>query len=207
MEEVRIGEATVAVLPVVRGLPSHGDKVAASIGSWQPDVVALSVSPEELGTLRSFRGETLEPDTTEDEVYVAGLSVWEEPVMPPPCFTRAVQEATVRNVRLAALDMDEEAYADAYTACVSTMELILQGRLENRLLKKQFHVTTPEDFALAWDGEINRTDGFARLQKERERHLAAQVRKLASGTTRVLAVIEVERVKGVLAELGGQRPT
>ncbi len=207
MEEVRLGEATISVLPVVRGLPSHGDKVVASIGSWQPDVVALSISPEELETLRAYRGGNMDPDTTEDEVYVAGLSAWEEPVMPPPCFIRAVQEATRRKVDLAALDMDEETYTDAYTAYVSTMELILQGRLENRLLKKRFHVATPEDFAIAWDKEINRTVGFARLQKEREKHIASRVRDVAQGPSKVLAVIEVERVRGVLAELSGQRPT
>ena len=189
------------------GYSSDGDKVATSIETMRPDLVALSISPEELETLRTYRGGNLEPETTEDEVYVAGLSAWEEPVMPPPCFTRAVKSAAVRKVRLEAVDMDEASYTDAYTASVSTMELILQGRLENRLLKKRFKVSTPQDFALAWDAEINRTVGFARLQKERERFIASRLRDLAQGTTKVLAVVEVERVKGVLAELGGQRPT
>ena len=207
MAEVRLADATVSLLPVVRGLPSDGDKVAASIGSWQPDIVALSVSPEEMQTLRTYRGGNIEPDTTEDEVYVAGLSAWEPPVMPPPCFTRAIREAAARKLRMEAVDMDEERYASAYTTCVSTMELILQGRLENRLLKKRFHVTTPQEFAIAWDAEINRTAGFARLQKEREKFIASRLREVAQGTTKVLAVVEVERVKGVLAELGGQRPT
>ncbi len=207
MEEVRLGDATVSIFPAVRGLPSDGDRVGRAIEGTKPDVVALSVSPEELETLRTYRGGNIEPDTTEDEVYVAGLSVWEEPVMPPPCFTRAVQVATARSVRLAALDMDEETYADAYTAYVSTMELLLQGRLEKRLLAKRFHVATPQEFAVAWDAEINRTVGFARLQKEREKFIALRLRQLANGRSVVLAVIEVERAKGVLAELGGQRPT
>ncbi len=206
MEEVRLGEATVSVLPVVRGLPSDGEQVVAVIRAWHPDAVALTVSPEELQTLRTYDGGHLEPDTTEDEVYVAGLSAWEEPVMPPPCFTDAVREAIARKIPLLAVDMDEEAYTDAYTTYVSTMELILQGRLENRLSKKRFRVSTPQEFAIAWDAEINRSVGFARLQKERERFIAGRLREAAEGTARVLAVVEVERVKGVLAELGGQRP-
>lgn len=207
MEEVRLGGTTVAVLPVVRGLPSHGERAAASIGAEHPDVVALAVSPEELEALRTYDGGNIEPDTTEDEVYVAGLSAWEEPRMPPPCFIEAVRGAVAHHVPLEALDMDEETYTDAYTACVSTMEIIFQGRLENRLLKKRFRVATPEEFAIAWDAEVNRTAGFARLQKEREKFIASRLQEVAQGHARVLAVIEVERVKGVLAELGGQRPT
>lgn len=206
MEEVRLGEASVSVLPVVRGLPSEGERVSTSIATSRPDIVALSISPEELEALRGYRGGNLEPDTTEDEVYVAGLSAWEEPVMPPPCFTQAVREATARKMRLEAVDMDEETYTDAYTTYVSTMELILQGRLESRLLKKRFHVATPQDFAIAWDAEVNRSIGFARLQKEREKFIASRLQDLAQGATKVLAVVEVERVKGVLAQLGGQRP-
>jgi hypothetical protein len=203
MEEIRLGEGSVSIFPAVRGLPSDGPAVAQAIETVRPDVVALSVSPEELEVLRSYRGANMEPDNTEDEVYVAGLSAWEEPVMPPPCFTQAAKVASARKLRLEALDMNEEAYADAYTECVTTMELILQGRLENRLAKKKFHVSTPQDFALAWDAEVNRTVGFARLQKEREKFIAARLRGLAEARARVLAVVEVERVKGVLAALRG----
>lgn len=207
MEEVRLGGATLAVLPVVRGLPSDGQRVVEALGAWRPDLVALTLSPEELDALRVYRGGNMEPDTTEDEAYVAGLSVWEEPEMPPPCFVQAVRAATDRKIRLEAVDMDESTYTDAYTEYVSTMELILQGRLENRLLKKRFNVSTPQEFAIAWDAEVNRTVGFARLQKEREKFIASRLKDLAEGSTRILAVIEVERVRGVLAALGGQRPT
>lgn len=203
MQEIRLGEATVSVFPAVRGLPSEGDAVKQAIDAQNPDIVALNVSAEDLETLRTYRGGTIEPDTVEEEVYVAGLSVWEEPVMPPPCFTQAARIATARKLRLEALDLTEDAYADAYTRNVTTMELLLQGRLESRLKKKRFRVSTPQEFALAWDAEVNGTGGFARLQREREDHIAARLRELAGARTQVFAVIEVERVKGVLAALRG----
>jgi len=203
MDEVRLGEAFVSILPVVRGLPSEGDAVAQAIDSLRPDRLALSVSPEELETLRTYRGGNLEAETPEEEAYVAGLSAWEEPVMPPPCFTRAVASAGAKKIPLDAVDMGEEAYTDAYTTWVSTVELLLQGRMEARLLKKRFRVSTPQEFALAWDTEVNRTVGFTRLQREREKFMASRLREIARGTTRILAVIEVERVKGVLAALRG----
>ncbi len=201
MDEVRLGESSVSILSVVRGLPSDGDAVGGAIASLRPDRVALSVSPEELDTLRTYRGGNMEPDTIEEEAYVAGLSAWEEPVMPPPCFTRAVNLATSRKIPLDAVDMSEEEYTDAYTTWVSTMELLLQGRMETRLLRKRFRVSTPQEFALAWDAEVNRTVGFTRLQREREKFMASRLRQVAETGPRVLAVIEVERVKGVLAAL------
>lgn len=143
----------------------------------------------------------MEPDTVEEEAYVAGLSAWEEPVMPPPCFTRAVNLATARQIPLDAVDMSEEEYTDAYTTWVSTMELLLQGRMEARLLRKRFRVSSPQEFAVAWDAEVNRTVGFTRLQREREKFMASRLRQIAKTGPRVLAVIEVERVKGVLAAL------
>jgi heme-degrading monooxygenase HmoA len=203
MDVVRLGDAEVRLLPVVRGLPSEAEAVTREFKSAAIDVIALSVSREEIESLRRFHGESLQPDNVEDEVYMAGLSAWEEPVMPPPCFTEAVRQAAARGVRLEALDLDEEAYADAYTECVSAIELMMQGRMEMRLSRKKFHVSSPEEFVIAWDGEVNRRAGFAALQHRRERHMASRLRELATDAGRVLAVVEVERAKGVLAGLRG----
>lgn len=203
MDEVRVGGSSVFVLPVVRGLPRDGRAVLAAMDRVRPGVVGLSISPEELDALRAYDGKPLAPDNVEEEVYVAGLGAWEEPVKPAPCFTDAVAAAPKRGVRLEALDLDEDAYTDAYTRCVSTLELLQQGRLENRLGKKRFHARTPEEFVLEWDAEVNRTPGFAALQRERERFMADRLRALAGEAPRVLAVVEVERAKGVLAAVRG----
>src|SRR5207245_1433198 len=106
MDEVRLGLASVTILPVVRGLPSETSTVAEAIRTTNPKVVALSIGPEELQTLRVYHGGPLEPENFEEEIYVAGLSAWEPPVKPPPCFTEAVRIADKRGTRLEALDMD-----------------------------------------------------------------------------------------------------
>lgn len=203
MEEVRIGGSSIFVLPVVRGLPRDGRAVISAMDKLRPAVVGLSISPEELDALRSYNGKPLAPDNIEEEVYVAGLGAWEEPLKPAPCFTEAVQAAPERGMRLEALDLDEEEYTDAYTRCVSTLELLQQGRLESRLGKKRFHARTPEEFVLEWDAEVNRTPGFAALQRVRERFMADRLRALAAEARAVLGVVEVERAKGVLAAVRG----
>jgi len=83
---------------------------------------------------------------------------------------------------------------------VSALELVFQGRMERRLRKKRFRATTPRDFVLEWDAEVNRSPGFRRLQARREAFFASRLRDL-SASGRTLAVIEVERAEGVLAAL------
>src|SRR5213079_2927319 len=107
MDEVRLDRATVHILPVVRGLPSESETVRRAIESARPSAIGLSIGPEELESLRAYGGGPLEPENFEEEIYVAGLSAWEPPVKPPPCFTEAVRIADKRGTRLEALDMDE----------------------------------------------------------------------------------------------------
>ncbi len=203
MDEVRVGDASVFVLPVVRGLTRDARATRDAIVATAPAAIGVSIAPEEVAALRRYDGNPVAPENLEEEVYVAGLSAWEEPIKPPPCFTEAVKVADARRIALEGLDLDEEAYTDAYTECVSTMEILLQGRMESRLARKKFHANTPEAFVLEWDAEVNRTAGFARLQRRREEHMAERLREIAARVPRVLGVIEVERVRAVLAVLRG----
>jgi len=201
MEEVRIGGASVRVLLVVRGLPSGGPAVAAAISSLSPTIVGLSIAPEEVAALRAYEGGPVPAEGFEEEVYVAGLSAWEAPVKPPPCFTEALRAAEGRGIPVEGLDLDEQSYTEAFTKYVSTMELILRGRTEARLRRKRFRAQTPEAFVVEWDAVVNRAPGYARIEREREAHMASRLRALAAPGGTVLAVIEVERAKGVLAAL------
>ncbi len=203
MDEVLLGDASVRILPVVRGLPSETGTVRAAIGSTRPTVVALSIGKEELDTLRYYDGGPLEPENFEEEIYVAGLSAWETPIKPPPCFSEAIRVADARRIRVEALDMDDLTYTENYVNCVSALEVVFQGRLERRLEKKQFRATTPKDFVLEWDAEVNGPPGFARLQGRRESYMAGRLREIAASAPSVLAVVEVERARGVLAQLRG----
>src|SRR6266566_3812729 len=87
MDEVQLDRATIHFLPVIRGLPSETATVQQAIQSVRPIAIGLSIGPEELESLRSYQGGPLPPENFEEEVYVAGLSAWEPPVKPPPCFS------------------------------------------------------------------------------------------------------------------------
>lgn len=202
IEQVRFPGGSVHLLPVVRGLPSEAETVRRAIEETRSAIVGLSIGPEELQNLRAWDGKPLGPDNFEEEIYVAGLSAWEPPVKPPPCFSAAIRFAKERGARVEPIDMDEVLYTDTYVDCVSALELLFQGRLEKRLRKKRFRATSPTEFVLEWDAEVNGSPGFRRLQQKREAYFASRLRDLArEGPT--LAIIEAERVKGVLAALPG----
>src|SRR5436190_9743629 len=203
MDDVQLDHATIHFLPVIRGLPSESATVQQAIQSVRPIAIGLSIGPEELESLRSYQGGPLGPENFEEEVYVAGLSAWEPPIKPPPCFSEAIRTADARKIRVEALDMDDVTYTENYVDCVSALEVVFQGRLERKLLKKQFQATNPRDFVLEWDAEVNGSPGFARLQARREAFIASRLREIAGSAPSVLAVIEVERVNGVLATLRG----
>jgi len=203
MDEVRLDRATIHLLPVIRGLLSETVTVRRAMDSTRPTVVGLSIGPEELAALRSYDGAPLEPDNFEEEIYVAGLSAWEPPIKPPPCFSGAINAADQRGVPIEAIDMDEVTYTDSYVDCVSALEVVFQGRLEKRLTKKRFRATNPKDFVLEWDAEVNGSPGFGRLQSRREAFMAGRLREIAASHDSVLAVIEVERAEGVRLALRG----
>ena len=201
MDEVLLGRASIHILSVVRGLPSESETVRRAIDSVRPSTVALSIGPEELQTLRYYDGGPLGPENFEEEIYVAGLSAWETPIKPPPCFSGAIKIADDRGLRLEGIDMDEVTYTESYVDCVSTLEVMFQGRMEKRLTKKRFRATNPRDFVLEWDAAVNASPGFARLQARREAFMAGRIREIATSSDCVLGVIEAERTKGVLAVL------
>ena len=203
MDEVRLDRATIHLLPVVRGLPSEALTVRRAIDSTKPTAVGLSIGPEEVRALRTYDGGPLDPDNFEEEIYVAGLSAWEPPIKPPPCFSDAIKAADARGVPIEAIDMDEVTYTESYVDCVSALEVVFQGRLEKRLTKKRFRATNPKDFVLEWDAEVNGSPGFTRLQNRREAFMAGRLREIAASHDPVLAVIEVERAEGVRVALRG----
>src|SRR5213596_2225339 len=201
MDEVQLDHATIHFLPVIRGLPSESATVQQAIQSVRPIAIGLSIGPEELESLRSYQGGPLPPENFEEEVYVAGLSAWEPPIKPPPCFSDAIKAADARGVPIEAIDMDEVTYTDNYVDCVSAFEVMFQGRLEKRLTKKRFRAANPRDFVLEWDAEVNGSPGFRRLQARREAFMAGRLRELAASRPSILAIIEVERAQGVRAAL------
>src|SRR5216110_140354 len=127
MDEVQLDHATIHFLPVIRGLPSESATVQQVIQSVRPIAIGLSIGPEELESLRPYQGGRLPPENCEDEVYVAGLSAWEPPVKPPPCFSDAIKQADHDTVPVEGVDIADGVHREGYVDCVSALEVVFVG--------------------------------------------------------------------------------
>lgn len=201
MDVLAVGACRVHLLPVVRGLVSEAPKVRDAALFASPDGIGLSISPEELEALRAHGEEPADASGVEEEVYARALAEYGEVRKPPPCFVEALTVGKERGVPVQALDMEENAFTEAFVTTVSTRDLILHAFDRNRLGRWSPKARTPEGVALEWDRTVNRRRGYAKLETLREQHVARRIREVASDHRALLAVVEVERAAGVAAAL------
>jgi hypothetical protein len=146
--------------------------------------------------------------SSSDMMFVRRLSKFGDVELPPPSYQEAVRAAGEKGVPAAAVDLDDEAYTDAFIANVSALALFRQARQLRKLAKRKLRAQDPVAFALEWDARATRIAGYRRVEEAREGKIAAGIGSLCEAAGRVLALVEVERMAGVAAELekmGGAR--
>jgi hypothetical protein len=204
MRSVDVNGSTILFLPVVKGLVSEGDAVEKAIAEENPDAIAVSVSKEELAALSHKEDyDKYEPSDIE-EIYGVLLETFGEVKIPPPCYVKALDVGTERNITMVPIDMNEELYTETYCYEIGGLDLIRESMFVRRAHRKKFDLSAAGAFAIDWDMKINRPGGFRRLNLKREEHMADVLRKLAGKYRKVLAVIEYERSDNVAKLLGAE---
>ncbi|MFO7792663.1 MAG: hypothetical protein R6W73_06760 [Candidatus Saliniplasma sp.] len=200
---LRKGGTYVYIIDVVKGLNPEVDRTVSQLKSVGFDVGALAISEKELKGLRDMIDKELdisiEPNRPE-KIYAEKLSEFGEVSLPPPSFVAFLKYCQDNDIKLFALDMDEEHYTMAYCDHVTGTQWILQSIREKRLKKKTFPNDDPRDFVKEWDKAINKLKGFQKLEEHREDIIAKNLIRLSKKGD-CLAVIEVERVDGVVKNM------
>ncbi|MHC1710468.1 MAG: hypothetical protein AB9819_08705 [Methanomassiliicoccales archaeon] len=207
MHEIELNGSRIFVLPVIKGLVSEGEKVRNAISEIRPQAVGISISREELEGLRSYQGEEIEL-SDQEEAYKAGLMEFGEVQLPPPCYTEAVKVTGELGIPLIPIDMNEDLFSERYCELIGGMELMKESFLSHRVARKRFIMDSAEEFVLDYDKKVNGGRGISTLNGEREEHMADVIERLSSERSNVLAVVELERSKGLigfLAMVSGQR--
>jgi hypothetical protein len=203
MINIDVNGCSVDILPVVRGLVSEYDRVKDAVGGY--DAYAVSLGKEDV-TAVGLREELKEEQELEDIdiVYLYHLGRFGDTDVPSPAFSALIDSCNSLSVTVLPLDMDEESYSKVYCSIIGTLELLREGRLARKAMKKKFDMSSAEAFAVSWDTFVNDTKGFHELTRLREKYMANRIKLLSKGSKRMLAVIETERIKGIMSILNGE---
>ncbi len=197
-----IGGSAVTILPVIKGLKSEYDRVSESI-TGEYDCVAVSLGLEEIEIIKSCDAEEWEYDPSKlDSVYAHHLKQFGEVEVPVPAFKAVTDRCASMGIQPMPLDMNDEEFTRMYCDCVSTMDLLKENRVLKKSMKTAFDTSSPEAFVKQWDDLVNTIKGQYAVSLRREEYIANQLTDLAKYKKNILAVIEYERVDGVLIELG-----
>jgi len=201
MISIDVNGCIVDIIPVVKGLVSESDKVKDAVNN-NYDTFAVSLGKEDI-TAVGKREELKEDQIMEDidVVYLYYLSRFGETDSPAPAYSALVDVCNERSVPVMPLDMDEESYSSVYCNLITTFELLREGRLARKAMKKKFDMSSAEAFALSWDSFVNDSKGFRELTRLREKYMANRMKLLSKDSKRMLAVVETERIKGIVSIL------
>lgn len=198
MISLTIGKCAVNILPVVNGLVSEAEKVKHEYGKYEAYAASLGI--EALQALK--QRESIGVDDIEvselDIAYAKKMSVFGEIQVPSPAFCELVDRCAADGTQVIALDMNDTEFDDAYLECVSAVEFTTVHRLAKKGYTAKMDESSPEALALDWDRWVSKKKGFGRLDRMREKHIAEELMDIAKYRTSILAVIEVERVNGIL---------
>ena len=201
--ELTVGNAKVYLLGTIKGLKSEAENVKKAYRIAIPDIIGLHISQGEMkGLEATVRGEITEMGLSHyEEIYGVNLAAYGEVQVPPPSLVMAYRIARKKDIILAPLDMNDEKYADIFTKTVTTFHLIRHSFRVKRLRKRKFNSPDARSFVLDWDAQINKVKGYREIEEARERYIAENIMYLSKEHSRVLAVLELERLDGIYTKL------
>lgn len=196
---------TIHILPVIRGLTSEVETVRRAFAEVKPDLVAVSLSKEEVEGLRNLPSD-FEPELSRyDEIYVTGLARFGKVAAPPPCYVAAVEIADSEGLPIVAIDIDEESYTELYCASITGQALFRNSTRTWFLRKKSFGADTAEEYVVKVDRAFNNMRGFRQIEDERVDWMSRELLKSSKRARNILAVVEYERAAEVLSQLNEER--
>lgn len=198
MEKVQVNGSIIYLLPVIYAFDEDENKIKNAVELLSPNCIAVGIPPEDV----EFIGCDAKDDNAElslqYEVYLAFLENFGNVTLPPRDIQRAHALTKERNIPFETIDVDDATYTDMLTENVSMMSLIRQSRRIKRVAKKGVRAETAESFVLEWDRIINGIPSFKKLEELREQHMARTLVTLCQKYTTILAIVPLERYKGVL---------
>lgn len=201
MISLDIGNCKVDLMPVVNGLVSEADRVRQEFS--EHEAYAASLSIEGIQCLKNRRNIEDEFDVSElDMVYARHLERFGEVEIPSPAMYTFIDLVTETGKLCIPLDMNDAEFTELYCKHVGVTEFIKEHNVAKKGMKRIFDGSTPEKMALQWDNFVNSSiKSYGKIATIREEHISNEIKDIARFKGSLLAVIEVERVAGIVSKL------
>ncbi|MGN0097904.1 MAG: hypothetical protein ACI38Y_01085 [Candidatus Methanomethylophilaceae archaeon] len=197
----RVGECSVDILPIVNGIVSEAGRVREMMGDYEAYAASLGI--EGIQTIKNRSNIDEEFEVSElDLVYAEHISKFGQVEFPSPAMCAFIDAVKEKGMNVIPLDMNDDDFTQMYCDTVGVTDFVKEHRLAKKGMKKRFKLEDPESFSREWDEYVNTVKGYRETSRNREKYMADQIRDIARFKKSLLAVIEVERVDGVVSELG-----
>jgi len=203
MISLDVGGCKVDILPIVNGLVSEADRVRQEFSEHESYGAALSI--EGIQCLKNRHNIEDMFDVSElDMIYAKHMERFGEVEIPSPAMYTFIDLVTETGNLCIPLDMNESDFTELYLENVKTLEFVREHHVAKKGMKRIFDGATPERLAKQWDEFVNSSiKSYGTVSKKREEHIAKEIKDVANYKGSLLAIIEVERVDGVVALLEG----
>ncbi len=201
MISLDIGKCKVDILPIVNGLVSEAERVRQEFSEHDAYGVALSI--EGIQCLKNRRNIQDSFDVSElDMIYARHMERFGEVEIPSPAMYTFIDLVTETGNLCIPLDMNDSEFTDLYCKEVGALEFIKEHNVAKKGMRRVFDGSTPEKLAKQWDDFVNSSlKSYGVLSRKREEHIANEIRDIANYKNGLLAIIEVERIDGILSLL------
>ncbi|MCL4450516.1 MAG: hypothetical protein M1123_01770 [Candidatus Thermoplasmatota archaeon] len=193
------GQDQILLLGINKALKDSGKLVEEVINSGTFDAVMLSITDEEVQGLREYIKNPVEVEMDDLEIiYEYFMKKFGETSIPPEAYITAIKEADKKVVDVVGIDIPSGVYEDIFVDNVQLSDLLLLSLRRRRLLKRRWNLSDPESFACEWDSYLNK-GGYKKVEKERAKHMAAEIASKKKGNT--LVIVETERFDDLVNDL------
>jgi hypothetical protein len=186
--KISVGKAQILLVGSIYGLCSEADEIERALSSFEPEIIAIGISEEDLQALVD------ESATDIYDSYFSGLSRFGKVSIPSPDMVMALKYAGEKGIEVEAIDIDDNEFSEMLYNNVSSFELISRSR------RIRVRSRSAEEFSKEWDRKRNR-GGFERINRMCEERMVENVIKIAKKHDRVFVLLDMPRFDGVLSKL------
>ena len=197
-------DGKLVVYTGVKGLVSHGNDLKRFLEAEKPEILLVSISPEEVTGLAEFVKSPFEMNLSDYEViYGVRLSKYGEVMTPPPIYIEAITYTAKNGAKAIGIDMPQEQFDKLYTESMKSRHLNRHSLRKKRVLNKEYGDSNEYEFAEAWIKRINSIKGLAEIDARRASYMSSRICNFAKNeyNPKHAVIIDYEFFRPVIENL------